>query len=51
MKQCQHDNCTRTATISNAQYFKGIWYCTFHANKATKEGRRKRKYGNRNTAA
>jgi hypothetical protein len=40
--QCENKNCTRSATVSNSQYFKGVWYCTFHANKATKEGRRKK---------
>lgn len=40
---CEHKNCTRKATTSNFQYFEGKWYCTFHANKATKEGRIKRK--------
>lgn len=36
---CQHENCTRRATQSNNEYFKGIWYCTFHANKITKKAR------------
>lgn len=39
---CEHKNCTRKATTTNIQYFEGK-YCTFHANKATKEGRIKRK--------
>ena len=43
MNNCEHKNCTRLATQSNLQYFKDIWYCTFHANKAIKEGRLKRK--------
>jgi len=45
--KCEHENCKREATVSNKQYFEGKWYCTFHGNKATKEGRRKRKYGNK----
>ena len=45
--KCEHKNCTRRATQSNLIYFPDKWYCTYHANKATKEGRRIRKYGNR----
>lgn|GEM_PF-4667268 len=45
--ECQNKNCSRTATTSNLEYFKDIWYCTLHANKATREARRIRKYGNR----
>ena len=45
LTKCQHENCKRQATTSNSIYFKDIWYCTYHANIATKEGRRKRKYG------
>jgi hypothetical protein len=40
---CEHTNCKRKATTINNQYFEGKWYCTFHANKATKQGRIKRK--------
>ena len=36
--KCEHENCKREATVSNKQYFEGKWYCTFHGNKATKEG-------------
>lgn len=45
--KCQHPNCTREARVRNLQYFPDKWYCTYHANKFTKEGRRKRKYGKR----
>jgi len=45
--KCQNKNCSRTATTSNLEYFKDIWYCTLHGNKATREARRIRKYGNR----
>lgn len=45
--KCEYKGCTRKATVSNNNYFKGKWYCTYHANKLTKEARRKRKYGNR----
>lgn len=45
--KCNHENCTKEATVMNRQYFDGIWYCTYHANKKTKECRRTRKYGNR----
>jgi hypothetical protein len=41
--ECQHEKCTRRATVCNQQYFADKWLCTFHANKATKEGRIKRK--------
>lgn len=40
---CQHKKCKRTATQSNSQYFGGLWYCTFHANKAIRAGRILRK--------
>ncbi|MBW3021259.1 hypothetical protein KY334_08240 [Candidatus Woesearchaeota archaeon] len=46
-KKCEHKNCTRKAVTSNSQYFEGIWYCTFHANRYIKEGRIKRKYEER----
>lgn len=45
--KCEHKNCTRTATIMNQQYHPDKWLCTYHANKAKTEGRRKRKYGDR----
>lgn len=45
--ECQNKKCSRTATASNLEYFKDIWYCTLHANKATKEARRIKKYANR----
>lgn len=41
--ECQHENCTRAATTSNLEYFKDKWLCTYHANIATKEGRRKKR--------
>jgi hypothetical protein len=41
--KCDHKNCTRNATTTNSQYFEGKWYCTFHANNATKDGRILRK--------
>jgi len=41
--KCEHNNCTRIATTTNSQYFEGKKYCTFHANKSTKEGRQARK--------
>lgn len=41
--KCEHEKCTRKATVSNSQYFKDKWYCTFHGNKLIKEGRIKRK--------
>lgn len=41
--KCEHNNCKRTATQSNLQYFKDKWFCTFHANRAIKEGRINRK--------
>jgi hypothetical protein len=41
--KCDHKNCTRNATTTNNQYFEGKWYCTFHANNATKDGRILRK--------
>ena len=41
--ECNHLNCKREATQSNYEYFNGIWYCTYHANKATKAGRIERK--------
>lgn len=47
MEECNHENCKRKATVTNDEYFKDVLYCTFHANKMTKEGRRKRKYDNR----
>lgn len=40
---CEHDNCTRKAVMSNTEYFKDKWYCTFHGNKLIKEARIKRK--------
>lgn len=46
--KCQHKNCKREAVISDQLYFKDIWYCAYHAKLATIEGRRLRKYGNRN---
>ena len=45
--KCEHNNCTRTATSKNKLYHPDKWLCTYHANKVTNEGRRKRKYGNR----
>lgn len=45
--KCEHPKCTRKATQSNNQYFKGKWYCTYHANRIVREGKRKRKYGDR----
>jgi hypothetical protein len=42
--KCEHENCTRGATIKNQQYHPDKWLCTYHANKAKVEGRRKRKY-------
>ena len=45
--ECEHKNCTRTATTRNLQYHPDKWLCTYHANKAKVEGRRKRKYGDR----
>jgi hypothetical protein len=47
-KTCEHKSCTRRAVVSNLEYFPGEWLCTYHGNKATKEGRQKRKYGDRN---
>jgi hypothetical protein len=47
--KCEYGKCTITATMTNLEYFKGIWYCTLHGNKAVKEGRRKRKYGNKSS--
>jgi len=41
--KCDHTNCTINATTTHIQYFEGKWYCTFHANKATKDGRILRK--------
>jgi len=43
--KCENKNCNRTATMTNLEYFKNIWYCTFHGNKEVVKGRRKRKYG------
>jgi hypothetical protein len=40
---CEHKNCTRNSTTTNSQYFEGKSFCTFHANKATKDGRILRK--------
>lgn len=37
--ECNHKNCKRRASSSNNEYFKDIWYCTYHANKATKQAR------------
>lgn len=45
--KCEHEKCTRDATTKNQEYNPDKWLCTFHANKAKVEGRRKRKYGNR----
>jgi hypothetical protein len=42
-KICDKEKCTRKACIKNAQYFPGLHLCTYHANKATKEGRVARK--------
>ena len=47
IRKCEHKNCTRTATTNNLQYHPDKWLCTYHANKAKVEGRRKRKYGDR----
>jgi hypothetical protein len=38
----------RIDRTTNLQYHPDKWLCTYHANKAKIEGRRKRKYGNRN---
>jgi len=46
-KKCEYKNCTRKAVRSNLEYFKDIWYCTFHANRRIKECRIKRKYKER----
>lgn len=43
MEKCT--KCKRRATIMNSLYFPDTWLCTFHANIATREGRRKRKQG------
>jgi hypothetical protein len=43
VKLCDKGNCTREACIKNHQYFPGLHLCTYHANKATKEGRIERK--------
>ena len=45
--KCEHGNCKRTATQKNMMYFPDKYLCTYHANIATKEGRRLRKYGHR----
>ena len=45
--KCENQKCTRTATIKNQQYHPDTWLCTYHANKAKIEGRRLRKYGDR----
>ncbi len=45
--KCEHKNCTRNATSKNQQYHPDKWLCTYHANKVVKEGRLKRKYGNK----
>lgn len=47
MKKCEHYNCTRTATRNNLEYHPDEWLCAYHANKKVVEGRRKRKYGNK----
>lgn len=41
--KCENEKCTREASVKNQHYFPDKWLCTYHANKATKEGRRKRK--------
>ena len=47
--KCEHGQgkCKRAAIIKNHLYHPEEWLCTYHANKAKVEGRRKRKYGNR----
>lgn len=47
MKKCEHEKCTRNAVSNNMQYHPDKWLCRYHSNKIIKEGRRKRKYGNR----
>jgi hypothetical protein len=40
---CEHEKCTRDATIKNLEYHPDKWLCTYHANKAKLAGRIKRK--------
>lgn len=44
---CEHEKCTRVATIKNSEYHPDKWLCTFHANKAKKEGRINKKLTNK----
>jgi hypothetical protein len=46
--KCEQGKCTSTATIKNDEYHSNKWLCTFHANKAKKEGRIKRKLKTKN---
>jgi hypothetical protein len=41
--KCEDKNCTIIATTKNLQYHPDKWLCTYHANKAVKKGRIKRK--------
>ena len=40
---CEKDKCTRDATIKDGNYHPDKWFCTYHANKAKKEGRLNKK--------